>query len=453
MNRFCKMMNRKLKKYRMTKKNFLILVFAITTIPNIKAQDSLQYWARKLDKVIGSSVEGYFFNNNFWTSTGRTYTKTLYGQFNGIVAGNEMKMDAIHPRIDEYNFTKGDILVEVAENHDMLARGHTLVWHSQTPSWFNNGEFTRDSLLSILKDHVTTIVTHYKGKIGEWDVVNEVVDGDGVLRESKWYNVIGPEYIDSAFVWAHRADPDALLFINDYGAEALNSKSNGIYNLVKGLLERGIPVHGVGMQAHFTVDEINFFSIEKNIERLNELGLLTNFTEVDIKIAKENFSSSSALAKQAEDYGRLLSMMLSNPMSTSFTVWGFSDNDSWIPNHTNGEYGQACPYDLIYRPKPAYYAMLDTLKAHNGIHVGINLTKTQKAFKIVPNPANENIKISSEIDFRLLNIYSLNGSLIKSYHGNNNNEPISIIDLEKGMYLIEIIDKENSRYSQKLIKN
>jgi endo-1,4-beta-xylanase len=133
-----------------------------------------------------------------------------------------------------------------------------------------------------------------------------VFESDGSLRESIWQQVIGDDYIDSAFVWAHRADPDALLFLLDYGAEGLNSKSNGIYTKVQELLGKGIPIHGVGMQCHLTTDNINFYSIESNVKRLTDLGILVCFTEVDIKIPADEFSTDVALQRQAMEYGHLL---------------------------------------------------------------------------------------------------------------------------------------------------
>jgi len=431
----------------------IITLLSLSATCTLFAQDSLQYWATKLDKIVGSSAEGYFFNNNFWEATGKTYNKILYGQFNGIVAGNEMKMYAIHPAIDVYNFAKGDILVDVAESYNMYARGHTLIWHSQTPDWFEEGDFTRDSLLKIMEDHITTIVTHYKGKIKEWDVVNEVIDGEGNLRESKWYNVIGSDYIDSAFVWAHRADPDAVLIINDYGIAGLNSKSDGLFKLVNNLLERKIPVHGVGFQAHLTSNDINFLSVKKNIERFNELGLLTNFTEVDLKIPASDFNSDAAWETQAKDYGKLLSMMLSNPLSKCFMVWGFSDNDSWIPDHTNNAYGQACIYDFIYRPKPAYYAMLDTLKAHNGVNVGVtdNIRKTH--LRLTPNPAKNQIYIKTSEIIHTAIIYDIKGRIVKTSSYIKPGEPIEIDHLIKGLYLLKIIDSKHISQTFKFIKN
>lgn len=178
-----------------------------------------------------------------------------------IVAGNEMKFDAMEPEQGNFKFETADKLVAFAEQHQMKVRGHTLVWHSQLPGWLgagsegasNNNNYTRDELLKIMENHITTIVSHYKGRVHEWDVVNECVSDNSsqTLRNSIWQKVIGESFIDSAFVYARRADPDAKLYINDYSVEfAGNNKADRYYNLVKKLVARGVPIDGVGLQAH-----------------------------------------------------------------------------------------------------------------------------------------------------------------------------------------------------------
>lgn len=439
----------------MVKIRFLLIsIFIVSFSFSTVGQDSLRTWAEKLDKTIGASVEGYFFENNFWKATGKTYNKILIGQFNGIVAGNEMKMDAIHPEIDSFNFVKGDILVEFAETYGMIARGHTLVWHQQNPAWFIDSTFTRDSLLKILENHITTIVTHYKGKIKEWDVVNEAMEWDGSLRQSKWQQVIGNDYIDSAFVWAHRADPDALLFLNDYGAEGKNSKSDGMFALVSGMLDRGIPIDGIGMQCHFTQGQINYSSVQQNMKRFNDLGLLTNITELDIRLPAEDFNSDAAFEAQANSYGRIISMMLNNDLCKTLIFWAFSDKDSWIPAHTGGEYGQSCIYDFIYQPKPAYYAVLDTLKVHNGWVSSTQQTSTQ-ALRIFPNPVNQKftVQLSEELDDVFHGgIYDTEGRNIKEFTAVSNKQQIDVSELRNGLYILILTGRDGTKYSCKIIK-
>jgi endo-1,4-beta-xylanase len=426
------------------------------------AQDTLKYWAEKLGRHVGSSVEGYFFQDNFWLMVNKTYHKVLNGQFDMIVAGNEMKFDATEPQRNVFSFTKGDILVEYAETWDMAVRGHCLLYHNQLPDWVNagltngvnNGLYTRDTLLAILENHITSLMTHWKGKVREWDVVNEVFNGDGSLRESIWKQVIGDDYIDSAFVWAHRADPDALLFLLDYGAEGINDKSDSIYAKCRELLGKGIPLHGVGMQCHLTKGNINFFSMGENIKRLTNLGLMVCFTEIDIKIPAEEFSTESALMAQAQDYGNLMALFLDCDKCPSFVVWAFSDADSWIPGHTNGAYGQACLYNVKYQPKPAYYAVLDTLKARNGVPVGVR-SLSDKMLTVYPTIVDEYFVVVDDTgsgEFETAIITDMAGKQIARFHGIKAGKRIPVSWMGKGLYIISLIDASGNTYVQKLIK-
>jgi endo-1,4-beta-xylanase len=179
-----------------------------------------------------------------------------------------------------------------------------------------------------------------------------------------WWRVIGPEYIDMAFRWAHEVDPDALLFYNDYGAEGLNGKSDAVYELVQGLLDRGVPIHGVGLQAHLVLSgQSNFDNVRANIQRLGDLGLQVHITELDIRIADASSGDEpgqAELERQAQMYGELLDVCLSEPSCTAFVLWGFTDRHSWIPWFRPG-WGSALIFDESYRPKPAYDAMRQVL--------------------------------------------------------------------------------------------
>jgi endo-1,4-beta-xylanase len=444
------------------RKTLIILFF--TGLVNIAySQDSLRFWADKLDFNIGSAVEGFWFNNDYYNQTNRTYNKILTGQFNMIVAGNEMKYDYTEPKKGQFNFTGGDVLVNFAQEHDMAVRGHCLLWHAQLPGWINagltngqnNGLYTRDSLLRILENHITTLVTRYKGKIREWDVVNEVFNGDGSLRQTIWQQVIGNDYIDSAFVYAYRADTAALLFLNDFGSEGINSKSTAIYNKAKELVVKGIPIHGIGMQGHVTCNDLNFVSIEKNIQRIVELGLLANLTEVDVKISASDFGSESVLNIQAVDYSTLLSIMLKYKNCTSLVVWGFSDANSWIPGQTSNQYGQACLYNSKYQPKPAYYAMLDTLKAANGVYSGTEVF--QKAtISVYPNVLDNVLVIkTSGNESRPLKatVFNIMGQPVMSFILRSDVTTLNVENLQRGMYVLKLADNDNVINSIKLMKN
>jgi len=289
-----------------------------------------------------------------------SYGALVAREFNQITADNAMKFKSLQPLRNVFDFKVADRLVAFAQENDMVVRGHTLVWHSQLSSWVENGNFTRDEMIAILKDHVTTVVSHYRGQVAYWDVVNEAVtDADGSLRDTVWLKAIGPEYIDMAFQFAHEADPDAKLFYNDYNNEDMGMKSTAIYNLVKGMVERGVPIDGVGLQMHLILKSPpKTADVIANMERLRDLGLEVNITELDVRMKLP--PSDKDLHDQATVYGDMMQACLSVSNCKVFTIWGFSDRHSWIPQFFTG-YGSALIFDESYNPKPAYLALLDVL--------------------------------------------------------------------------------------------
>ncbi len=282
---------------------------------------------------------------------------------------NAMKFEPLRPSRERYDFDHADALVDFAEKHAMQVRGHTLVWHQQLPSWLTERDWTRDELIEILREHITTVVGRYRGRVAAWDVVNEAVADDGSLRDTIWRQVIGPEYIDMAFRWAHEADPDALLFYNDYGGEVLGPKSDAIYALVRDLLQRDVPIHGVGLQTHVSLDwfpepqdiAANVDSLSANMDRLSALGLVVHITETDVRI--ERPITEDELAKQARIYGAALEACLSAQNCKALVLWGFTDRHSWIPYAFPGT-GAALVFDDAYRPKPAYHSLIDGFAGH-----------------------------------------------------------------------------------------
>jgi endo-1,4-beta-xylanase len=276
-----------------------------------------------------------------------------------LTAENVMKFGPIHPRPDEYNFRAADDIVDFAEANHMQVRGHTLVWHIQLPEWLTHHSWTREELLERLRDHITTVVSRYRGRIAAWDVVNEAVDDDGSLRKTIWLEGIGPEYIELAFQWAHEADPEALLFYNDYGAEGMGSKSDAVYNLVKDLVSRDVPIHGVGMQFHANLQwDIRPSDLEANISRLSDLGLMVHITEMDVRI--EEPVRDSEMDEQAHIYHQVARTCLATEACQALVFWGFTDKYSWIPYILEG-WGSALLLDESYDPKPAYKAIVSAL--------------------------------------------------------------------------------------------
>ena len=287
------------------------------------------------------------------------YASTFGAEFNIFTPENEMKWDRIHPQRYTYSFTRADAEVSYATSHQIALHGHTLVWHQQLPSWLTGGSFGRDEMIQILRDHINTVVGRYRGSAAVWDVVNEAFNDDGTLRETLWLDRIGPDYIDLAFQFAAQADPNARLVINDYSNEMPNAKSDGIYNMVSGMVARGVPIHGVGFQIHTTVGEVDLPSFSQNLQRFADLGLQVYITELDVRLWLP--PTPDDLAGQADTYRGLLDACIAQPACKAFQMWGFTDAHSWIPGFFPG-FGAALIFDPIYLPKPAYGALADRLR-------------------------------------------------------------------------------------------
>jgi endo-1,4-beta-xylanase len=277
-------------------------------------------------------------------------------QYNSIVAENCMKMEEIHPEEDVYYWEDADAFVEFGEVNNMHIVGHTLVWHSQTAPWIfvdeNGEEVSRDVLIERMKNHIHTIVSRYKGRVDGWDVVNEAIQNDGSWRESKYYQIIGPEFVELAFKFAHEADPNAELYYNDYGVSG-RSKCNGIYDMVKSLLDKGVKVDGIGLQGHLNLDIPAISEMEESIEKLSSLGLNLMVTELDMTIVPwpsdevtAEISLNYELSKEFDPYSEelpdsvyqqvmqrytgLFEMLLKHHEKISrVTFWGVHDGNSW----------------------------------------------------------------------------------------------------------------------------
>jgi endo-1,4-beta-xylanase len=303
------------------------------------------------------------------------YGATLAAQFNMLEGENAMKWGLIHPNppgsANEYNFAPGDELVSFAEAHGMAVRGHNLLWHSYNPAWLTSGGYTSTQLSQILQNHITTVVSHYKGKVFAWDVVNEAMGDSGTLRDSIWYNqpgigLSGTGYVEQAFRWAHAADPDALLFYNDYGIEdqyCYNGSSAGpdggkfqaVYDMVKDFVARAVPIDGVGFQMHIDTNGCPTSAVlADHFQKIAALGLQVHITEMDVKIPD---TSAASLQAQAATYQRILNVCLQSPGCTAFQTWGFTDRHTWLPDNF------PLPFDTNYQPKPAFNALLNGLIA------------------------------------------------------------------------------------------
>ena len=307
--------------------------------------------------LMGSAVDPSHFGEP-------DYAGTLAREFNQVEAENAMKFGPIHPGPMTYNFMPADAIVSFAQANGMAIRGHNLVWYNQLPAWLTSGaSYTSAQLSSILQDHINTVVGHYAGRIYAWDVVNEAFNGDGSLRSFLWYDspgigLPGTGYIEQALRWAHAADPGARLFYNDYGAEVINTKSDAIYKMAQDFKARGVPLDGIGLQMHLTLNPGSLASMDANIKRLTDLGLEVQITELDVRLPVNTSGTATPanLATEAQIYHDIVALCLKYARCTAIQTWGFSDKYSWIPGTYPG-FGAALEFDTGYQAKPAYGAL------------------------------------------------------------------------------------------------
>lgn len=344
----------------------LLLLLGVSVSAAQEELPSLRDLADANDVYIGAAVYVAHLSNP-------GHEEVLAREFNMLTPENEAKMCELQPTRGRFDFTRLDRLVEFAEANDMIVRGHTLLWHQCMPSWVANGDFSREEAIEIMRDHIYTVVGRYKGRIPMWDVVNEAIDDSLGIRETPWYNFIGEDYIELAFQFAHEADPDALLFYNDYGAEGMNPKANVIYDMVADFVERGVPIHGVGLQTHIELNRtdpgqyVSPSNFGQNIQRLGDLGLEVHITEVDVRYNGD--TTDEILQEQAADYYRLMQTCLEHDACTTFVTWGVSDNFSWLRDGVLGNPPDVQPllFTGDYEPKPAYFAVLDALARAAGM--------------------------------------------------------------------------------------
>ena len=297
-------------------------------------------------------------------------------QFNSLTPENAMKMGPIHPMENVYNWKDADSIVAFARRHHLFIRGHNLCWHNQAPAWiFNEGNKRagKELLLKRLKEHIQTVVSHYKGSVYAWDVVNEAVSDkpEEYLRNSLWLQISGEEYIARAFEYAHEADPGALLFYNDYN-EINSVKREKIFRLVKGLVEAGVPINGVGLQGHWAINEPGKEQLDSTIKLFASLGLKVQITELDISVYSKEHSArerrpeddqdqftSEREKKQIEEYKTCFTVFNRNiDLLNGITFWNITDKHSWLDNFpvTNRK-DYPLLFDINGQPKKAFYAV------------------------------------------------------------------------------------------------
>lgn len=318
-------------------------------------ENSLRSLAEQAGLFIGTAVEPWQFGNE-------DVAGLLPREFNMITPENAMKWERIHPQPDQYDFEDGDQLVAYAKKNGMKVRGHTLVWDYRLPGWLTEGAYSRDELIYQLCRHIKTVVSHYRGHIYAWDVVNEAFHNEGYLRDTFWQQKIGPEYIPWAFIWASQVDPEVILTYNDHGAEGLSPKSDGIYKLLSELVAKNVPIDAVGLQMHVVLDgPPTPQGLVANMQRLAELGLQVHITEMDVRIQYSSDPLNVKFQKQAKTYRQVFRTCLEQPNCNVFVTWGVSDRYSWIPGFTNNP-DYPLLFDLYGHPKSAYYAIRQELE-------------------------------------------------------------------------------------------
>ena len=322
------------------------------------------------DKPASLGLKDAFANDFFIgtaLNTGQIYQKdsttdaVIKKHFNAIVAENCMKSESLHPEKDRFFWDEADAFVEYGVKNNMHITGHTLAWHSQTPPWFfiddEGNDVDREEMIKRLKEHITTIVTRYKGKVHGYDVVNEAINDDGTMRESKFYKIIGADWVELAFQFAAEADPQAELFYNDYNMSR-PAKMQAVYDMVSKMQSKGIRVDGVGMQGHVNVnsDDPPISDLENSIVQLSKLGKVM-ITELDITSLPwpEDLNAAAEISISSEYHDSMnpypdglpdtMALKLHNRFMSLFdlfekhkdkisrvTAWGVNDAQTWRNN-------------------------------------------------------------------------------------------------------------------------
>lgn len=370
----------------------LCIAFAIVSCsPHRKENEVKEPSLREAVKdkfLIGTALN----TNQIWGKD-TAAVKIVKEQFNSIVAENCMKSMYIQPVEGEFNFKDADKFVEFGEQNNMFITGHTLIWHSQAPGWFFTDDkgidVSKEVLIERMRNHITTVVSRYKGRIKGWDVVNEAILDDGSWRDSKFYKIIGEDFIPLAFEFAHAADPEAELYYNDYN-EWHAGKRDAIVKLVNSLKEKGLRIDGVGMQGHLGIDHPSLDEYRAAIDAYFSAGVKVLITELDVSALPSprrdigaNITDTEAYRQEMNPYttglpdsisfawnkrmGDLFTLFIDNSDKIGrVTLWGVTDGDSWkndfpMPGRTD----YPLLFDRRYKAKPIVKEIINKLKVKN----------------------------------------------------------------------------------------
>jgi endo-1,4-beta-xylanase len=337
----------------------------------------------QLESPSGKGLKDYY--KNYFLMGVAVSPRMLHGedsalivsQFNSLTPENAMKMGPIHPREDQYNWKDADSIAAFARKHGMKMRGHTLCWHTQAPFWMfkdaKGDTVSKQVLLQRLKDHITAVVNRYKDDVYCWDVVNEAIDDRDTVfyRHSAWYRICGEEFIAKAFEYAHEADPNAILFYNDYNTES-PKKREKIYQMVKKLKESGVPIQGVGLQGHWSINNPSREELETSIQLFSSLGLQVQVTELDVSVyagrqggqlIQGRRDTTTTFTPEMEQQQREKYQMMFDVFRgfkgkiTGVTFWNVSDRYSWLDGRGRKNYPLL--FDMNRKPKKAYWDVVN----------------------------------------------------------------------------------------------
>ncbi|HMC75519.1 MAG TPA: endo-1,4-beta-xylanase [Vicinamibacterales bacterium] len=304
-------------------------------------------------KLVGAAIKSGLLGD-------ANYAGVLRRHFNYLTAEFEMKWDAIERTRGSEDFRAGDTIVAFGLGNGMQVKGHALIWHGSVPGWLS--ALSPAEFRAAFEAHIRSVGEHFRGRVVAWDVVNEAIADDSAgLRDTVFRQKLGDQYIADAFRLARQADPQALLYYNDYGGEGLSGKSDRIYSLVQGLRAQGVPIDGVGLQMHVTATGApSDASIAANIRRLTGLGLSVNISEMDVRIRDVPGTTPARLDVQKAVYKSIVGLCVAEPRCDGVTFWGFTDAYSWV----DAQFGADDPllFDEQYVVKPAYFGVLDALR-------------------------------------------------------------------------------------------
>ena len=367
---------------------YLIFVVIMMTFFSIK-KSQLSSETLK-DAFRDKFLIGVAINANQAAGNDTASIKIVKQEFNSITPENCMKSEVIHPQEDKFDFTQSDQYVKFGEANNMFIVGHTLIWHSQIPPWFfvdkDGKDVTRDVLIERMKKHISTVVGRYKGRVKSWDVVNEAINDDGSWRKSKFYTIIGEDFVRLAFKFAREADPNALLCYNDYSM-ARPGKREGVIKMIKKLQAQGIKVDGIGMQGHMSMDFPTVAEEEKSILAFSELGVKIMITELDLTVLPSPAENAGADVSTTYTYKKEMNPFpdgLPDPVATRWnnrmndffklflkhkdkiirvTLWGVTDVQTWRNDWpVQGRSDYPLLFDRNYKAKPVVETIMKEAK-------------------------------------------------------------------------------------------